>query len=471
MKPSIVRNPTANDNDIVIDVGGISYRLNVLFVNESGQFKLQNSSFVQLEFEDNVFNPILCFRLTVVNTNSEVESSIFTSPQGINEQINFQIQGNGDEFVVIDLEPLTDSNAIPELRFGPKLSCFILNERSYHQQGKTYKTFELVDAKYRDLFYTTQTWSTVDLLGNNVTQLSDADRSVFTGDAIQNLLARFMGTQFIDQTRWDRGAFKTFYTSSQGETPIEILNYLLGEHVSSKSKLPCLLRENKRGELNLQGLDDIYAGVGDRLLGPDIIGTFSLPSSNYNQGGTQSAGLESPWNTAYPVTRYHYLNPACDSATPGLTNNETVGYDFASGQFQIHRSAGESTHALNVYEQQILSKLPGRNTLSFRPGENTLQRRLYTTSYSNSAPEQVSVESRNEILRNTLLLSGSLEFETQGNVNLRSGKFVNMSRETNIRSEFERKLQGLYFVVDTHHVINNTEYNVTAIAVKPQIHE
>ena len=80
MRPNISKNPSVENRDVTIEVGGSKYILEIFFVNSDGFFKVQPNVFKQLEFRDNIYNPFLSITLVLRNNKNELESNMVSSP-------------------------------------------------------------------------------------------------------------------------------------------------------------------------------------------------------------------------------------------------------------------------------------------------------------------------------------------------------------------------------------------------------
>lgn len=476
MRPNISKTPSVENRDVTIEVGGEKYILEIFFVNTSGFLKVQPNVFKQLEFRDNIFNPFLSLTLVLRNNKNEIESNLFTTPTEIFDEGQFEFKGNSDEFVLIkfkpDLQtgPLDDKDQFP---YKLELPCFIKDEVEFVEGEDTYKAFDLMDVKYRELSYPTKQWSTNQVLENQagLSQMSDDERAVFTGDALKNVIETFASDKIINPDRWDKGSSKLFYSSSIDTTPMHIIDYIIENHVSEKNSDMCLLREDKFGKLNFLSIKDIFDGIQkDSLVGPEMVGSFELPTEQEEIGNSYREPNKniSPLIANFPVTKYNYLNFSATSSLERLRSTNVVNYSFTDKKFNFYKKDGDITNTIDYFNDNILSNVPAKNAhVAFEPGENVLKRNLFTTMYSTSDESVARYEGRNELIKNLLYLSNNLELEVFGNINLRSGKFLNIVRKTGIDSKFERKLQGCYFILDTHHIINNTEYISNVIATKP----
>tara|TARA_E500000318_G_C3569248_1_gene217099 strand:- start:3274 stop:4740 length:1467 start_codon:yes stop_codon:yes gene_type:complete len=485
MLPNIKKNPSKENRDITIDVGGTSYILKIFFVNKDGLFRVQKNSFKQLEFRDNIYNPFLSISLVLLNNKNELESNLVTTPKTGIESLQYEFKGNSDEFVLITLKPEIESAGSitkkDKFEYKLELSCFIKDEEEFVEGENTYKIFELMDVKYRELTYPTKEWSTNKTLLKNknikpITQLSDNERSVHTGLALQDVIETFVSDKVINKERWDRGSTKLFYTSPIGTTPMQIMDYIIDNHASEKGNNLCLLREDKFGKLNFLSVEDIFNGISNKrffMQGPEVVGSYELPIDTDNISGSSIAKPAykdiSPFVSNFPIRKYNYLNFAATSSLERLRSTNVINYDFKNKKYSFLKKEGDIERCIKYFDDNFLNSVPSKKAkVAFEPGENVLNRNLFTTLYSTSQDiNSTRYEGRNEVIKNLLYLSNNIEIEANGNLNLRSGKFVNVVRKTGIDSKFERKIQGYYFILDTQHIINNKEYISNIIATKP----
>ena len=476
MRPNISKNPSVENRDVTIEVGGSKYILEIFFVNSDGFFKVQPNVFKQLEFRDNIYNPFLSITLVLRNNKNELESNMISSPTENHGEAQFEFKGNSDEFVLVKFKPDLQTGPLNEKEQFPyqlELPCFIKDEEEFEEEGNKYKIFELMDVKFRELSFPTKQWSTIQVLPDTqpVSQLSDDERAVYTGDALKNVIETFVSKNIINPDRWDRGLSKLFYSSSIDTTPMHIIDYIIENHVSEKNSDMCLLREDKFGKLNFLSIKDIFDGIQkNNQIGPEMVGSFELPTEQDENGKDYRKPNKniSPLVANFPVTKYNYLNFSATSSLERLRSTNVVNYSFKDKKFNFYKKEGDIKNSIDYFNKNFLTNVPAKNAhISFEPGENVLNRNLFTTMYSTSDESIARYEGRNELIKNMLYLSSNIELETNGNINLRSGKFINVIRNTNTDSKFERKLQGCYFILDTQHIINNTEYISNVIATKP----
>lgn len=482
MLPNISKNPNPENRDISINVGGVRYILEIYFVNSDGFLKVQNNIFKQLEFRDNIYNPFLSISLILRNNNNEIESNIVTTKNGPKTELQYDFKGNSDEFVLIkfkpDVETNNNINQKDKFYYQLELPCFIKDEEEFEEAGNKYKIFELMDVKYRELMYPTKQWSTNQTLlkqpqNEPISQLSDFERSVYTGDALKDLIETFISKNVINESRWDRGNSKLFYSSPIGTTPMQIMEYLVDNHVSTNNNDLCLLREDKYGKLNFLSIKDIFDGVSiNNSIGPEVVGSYELPVEANDYGANISPPTYkdiSPFVSNFPIRKYNFLNFSATSSLERIRSTNTVNYNFNNKKFSFYNNEGDIENSIKYFNDNFLTNIPSKKAkITFEPGEKVLDRSLFTTIYSTSQDENTTrYEGRNELIKNLLYLSNNIEIEANGNINLRAGKFINVVRDTGIDSKFERKIQGYYFILDTHHIINNKEYISNVVATKP----
>jgi len=482
MRPNISKNPNPENRDITIEVGGAKYTLELFFVNADGYFKVQPNVFKQLEFRDNIYNPFLSISLVLRNNKNELESNVIPQPDKLNTKLQFEFKGNSDEFVLINFKPLVEEiktiNKKDKFHYKVELPCFIKDEEEFEESGNKYKVFELMDVKYRELMYPTKQWSTNQLLlktSQNIplSQLSDKDRSVYTGDALKDLIETFISNKVINYDRWDRGSSKLFYSSPIDATPMQIMEYLVDNHTSTKNNDACLIREDKYGKLNFLSIKDIFDGVSSGgFIGPEVVGSYELPVENEDTGSKIAKPAYkdiSPFNSNFPIRKYNYLNFSSTSSLERIRSTNIINYSFGDKKFSFYKNEGDIENSIKYFNDNFLNNIPSKKaSITFEPGERVLDRSLFTTLYSTSQDENSArYDGRNEVIKNLLYLSNNIEIEANGNINLRAGKFVNVVRNTGVDSKFERKIQGYYFILDTHHIINNKEYICNVVATKP----
>lgn len=466
------------DREIYIDVNGYKHTLQIFFVNKKGFFRIQKNSFIQLEFNDSIYNPFMSFTLVLKNDYNEIESNSFTSPDSNFEDLHYEFLGNSDELVLIKLQPQNIAEDEYEVEqehyYRIEKQCFIYDEDQVEEEGSVSKVFELMDIKYRELRFPTKPWSTNNLLNGDVTQLSDKDREVYTGDALKNLLKTFTTEGNINEEKWDRGNSKIFYSSLVDTTPLEALQYIIDNHISTEDNSPCLLREDKFGVLNFIPIKKMYEGIikENLAMGPEIVGNYQLPVNGYTDvKDSENAPIVNSLVTNFQINRYSYLNFSAVNTVERLKSINVVKYNFKDKKYNIYRNEGDIDNTIDYINKNYLTNLPGEsNLVNLTPGDMVKSKNTIRTFYNTSQTQDVAVyDGRNELIKNVLFLSNNLEFESVGNLNLKSGKFVNIVREAGITTNFEKKLQGYYLIIDTNHIVTNSKYITNVVAVKPYI--
>jgi hypothetical protein len=144
MRPNISKNPSVENRDVTIEVGGSKYILEIFFVNSDGFFKVQPNVFKQLEFRDNIYNPFLSITLVLRNNKNELESNMISSSTENHGEAQFEFKGNSDEFVLVKFKPDLQTGPLNEKEQFPyqlELPCFIKDEEEFEEEGNKYKIF------------------------------------------------------------------------------------------------------------------------------------------------------------------------------------------------------------------------------------------------------------------------------------------------------------------------------------------
>jgi hypothetical protein len=324
-----------------------------------------------------------------------------------------------------------------------------------------------------------------DELTKDETNLPASEKNeVYTGEAVKDLLTKSLGPASKFSGMFDRGSFKTTYTSPGNKTYAYDLERLLGQHVSveEKHQCPCLLKANRfvlDQEFSLTPLYDIYnhaynhntktSGIymterfvlseqdvssdarsdltgGRELFAPNDIGSYHFPDhsiiSNYTFNDVQNITNA----TRYKPREAHNYD----------SNNKTFHISY------IPQKTFDDEYLNNVSGPVVGSNQPTYNTHDYTNLNRTIEH--YTTNDQSKA----AAHSKNSKLYETIFNGNQLEFTARGGPWRRAMRFCSVETAgQGPGSSFNSKVCGQYLILNVKHEFNSSGYTNTVKATTP----
>jgi len=505
---SIYQENAVNPNTVI---DRSPYYFKVQIVNADGRSQeVQIGAIETLVLQDNidniehtgylVLNNYLDSLERVADINQQNKSASNLTGDYFNETKSsdrgFILKGDSRDFVYIDIIPkLEDSpfkndfdNAKQSNVFRIRLSMAIYNTEEIlgDMPGKKFKKLYLRGLHSDILEYKNSYFNTASLLETNelIQDLSNQDRSVFTGDAIKSFLSTFFKDANLSikfSNNFESGSTKIFFSSPVNYKGIDCLNYLMSRHVSSKDNNydRCILEcDRYTSEFSLISLSDYFKNAvkqssftsensGDLYLETFKLGNYS---DSYNTYNIKKVSARVPSESLF-FKSFGTINNFSYDPMPGILTQKHIAsqivhsHDGDSKTFNIEFSNNSIQKVMEAYENNYVKPFKGVSQTSpyknFVPGSLRTSQKNINNIFSifSDNPEQRLNMGRNEALFDTIFLNNIVYFKVPGSTHRQAGTFIGIDRDGGTSdSDFDTKILGVYFVIEVKHIFEKNEY-------------
>lgn len=498
MIPGPIENLSRNNSilkDTIVQIQDNNYVFDVRLISGDGEeVGLKFSAIEELKIIDDLKNFGHYGHIIFENTLDVIESLqyINSNYQG-KQSSNFKpyvFRGDGRDFLIINIFPqikqddfINSANSFAtEKSFGLSFIFSIYDYEDILTQDK--------DVKFKKLYfwdYTYQILSERDSYfstGNISQGLSNSDRSIYSGDAIKELLKKTfvedINSKINFSKLWDTGNDKIFYSSNPGFKAIDDLNYLLNLHVSNRNNFfsPCILRKERTGDWSLLSIYQYFKAAyfkGTSRLG-DVAGGYFIENmvlgklnagNNDNNAPSRRPGVN--LNTAnFPdysiIEDFHLSNMSASDSQSFITSHYVHNYDLSKKLFSIDCKDNNINNSLQIYNNLFVSSLKGKagNSPTSNLNLNKLRKEgkniknVYNVNYN----ENLRLNSgRNKILLSSLFLNTTISFRARGSTKRQAGRFISIDRaDAAFDNKFDNKMLGIYLILSVEHTFAKGSY-------------
>jgi len=482
------------------------YRFNIGLVTSDGRYQeLRVGAINNLVIEDTFLNFYQSGYIIINNTFDAVErvsdlnnvknaTSVSTSAA----VKGYLMRGDARDLLIVDIMPElsegadygTSKDADADKAFLMSYAFAIYNTEEIlgSSPGQKFKKMYFWDIHYELLREKNSYFSTANLIDSDfISSFDDSERGIYTGDAIKEFLSDF----FKEEDGWpvkigdtfDQGSTKIFFSSPARFKGIDCLHYLLDRHASSikNSFDKAYLRiERHNSTFNLESLNDIFkkavgsASNSASVMGANYLETFKLGA--YSQIKDSTYELDSvsftPLNALF-MDKYGTVNNFTVDPMPGEFTQEFIApvlvhsYSHNDKSFYIDQDRNSMSASLSVYKTNYVDSFKGVGQGAGEIYENLFpgQYRLTNknvknvfTIISDDADQRLS-QGRNKVLQNSVFFNNTINFRVPGATFRQAGHFVGLTFDgAGKESEFNKKLLGVYFVIDVKHIFSGNEY-------------
>ena len=409
----------------------------------------------------------------------------------------FTFVGGGMDFLFLEITPKGMEGE--NMSFRRLFSIYDFNDEIPRGDDRLrLKHIKFRDASFEYLSNINTEWSTTHALKRlypglskkPLSQLKNSERSIYTGDAIKDLLQSMFSYTTVQFSDFDRGATKIFVTPSMGSTAIEVLDYILQRHVSEKTNEPCLLKieGNNPDHWSLKPLSTYFklanikidGGDGKQVCvtGPKCFERFTV-SSHSNDTMTLSGDsinmnprpsfieLDFPEKGTISSHKLNYLST--DRQARITSTSPVHTYDKGTGTFAIHGRDNNTNNYDSFFRYHFIDEMfvnedTGGSRVCNVP--SSLIRSVYT-----SHDDDVHA-SRNDSLAAEVLFGNTIQFNLPGLQlgQLRTtGTFVTIDSHPGARNNtpYGHRLYGQWILTSVIHGFTQDSYDNSLIASKP----
>ena len=439
---------------VSINANGTEYKLESTLFNSHGEGRfIVSNCFEELTFETYQTSPFLMGSLTLVNESNmdSLNKLNFNSPiSNINEY------GDGSLFLKIKITFVDRNNKIVTLLD----KFFVVKSKIDTVQKSVRQTvYYFVDVLFNHLNNKRQSWST-DLLNEKHAINQYGKQTVNSGRALKHLLETFTGQKdIIDETNWDNGRGKIYYTLPAGVPALVGISEILNSYVSSDESSGVFtyysgkfqLKSLKKHITQLYNKEPGVAQVGqassDKIkLSKSLAAIFKIQTNDNQQEYSNKSAVDlfGRYFNYIPISlqdiRLKDIQP--DSTINKLTKNEVIQFNIKSKQLTIHSDQG----TINRVEQVTgLEALPDGNDNKINIDNNkeyNIKKKMFVLSHDDSTRHLGTIKLQNDLFSNLTKAS----FTTTGNINFNANKFIYMTLDLKSKNEFAKKLPGFWYI-------------------------
>ncbi len=471
-----------------------------LFNPEGDKVTLTKREVKELKLIDNLRDPWVRGSIAIDNTQSAIERFV-TDPADREFQPDlaplkgYTYRGDGRDFIQIEIIPL-DSGDLSEFTnddkdfkttFGLRYIFSIKQGSNTTINGTECKFFNIGDAdeeilKEKKAFFSTGKLATPE--GVEAAQSNNEGRYATTGDSIRAILNDNLdGGNVINDSEFEAGASKLFYSSPINNTAYDDLNYLLDRHVSNSSSndFSFLKKSNYTGEYNLQSAESIFgkafqknSNVGGELFVENftINGMDSGDSSIIEPSKKAPAGaLE--FGSKGDVLNYKFFDTDGEQYKKAIKTQVVNSYDFKNKRFNIEVKDSSVATVRDKFSDVYVNPLKGDNNKPYPNLPLTDLQKENQTFESNFSEYGESSEIRksygsNKLLKSSLFSNMAIEIIIKGQLLRKTGTFFSVDRQgAYIENQYDNKVLGMYLLTEVEHqFIDESNYIQRIVGIK-----
>ena len=523
-----VKDLQSTDNRTDIDTDGEAkieqlddraFKYRVELVNRDGhRLKISHGAIEELVFTNSIFNWWTEGYLIYKNPKDWSERQSAESEDSLGtEMTTWRFRGDGRDYIRIYLDPITDQDPNKNLMvpgfevpvYTIKLFCCIyeVEDISVNEgDGKKSKKISFWDQRYHAMQEKNSYWNTVDAATRKsdvgtfrqpASHLSNSQRSVSTGLAIQDLLETHLGEaeqgvpiEFEkdgEEITWDPGTTKIFHHAGGNETAADTLDYLLKCHNSSDStkQQPCILQVSRDDKWSLLPFDEYYTRAYDKQL-KQADGWLSEIFMIAGEGANEKNRI--PPRPKTPRKGGDWYFNVYNEATNNVNDYEFTemayydhptsvavhAYDHSSGQFVIHQEDGDISKAKQFFQSTVVDKAYGDTDSGAKAAmvlnKAKIENKAMTSVFAGSSSDRATALNigRNETIKQMMYLGNAIKFNVKGMTNRQAGRLISVDRQSYYNeTNYDSKILGCYFVTMVTHKITTEGYFNEIIGVKP----
>jgi len=491
------------------------YIFNVSLITADGRYQeLRMGAINNLVIEDNFANFYHSGYIVLNNTFDAVERVVefekendCVKAQGTartnNKVKGYLMRGDARDLLVVDIMPIldddddskviapsNDEDANTVFRISLVFAIYNTEEILGNAPGQKFKKLYFWDIHYellkeKDSYFTTANF----IESETLSQLDDGERGILTGDAIKNFLTEFFSEEdgweiSVDEENFDKGESSIFFSSPAKFKGIDALQYLLSHHSSSNKNnfdQGFLRLDRHSSTFSFKSLADIFKTAladvsnSDTSIGSGYLETFKLGAYSESSECYNLERVDFTPAGALFLDKYGTINNFSYDPMPGEITQQNIAtvavhsYDFDCKQFQIDQERNSITSTLSVFKDNYVETFKKASKKfadvyeNVFPGDyriaNKNIRNTYTI-YGAEGNENLRLsQGRNKVLYNTIFMNSCINFRVPGTTLRQAGSFIGVNFDgASSTSEFNKKLLGVYLVLNVKHIFSGSEY-------------
>jgi hypothetical protein len=466
---------------------------------------LQKSAILELDIEDNVYNPFFDGHIIIDNTENVIER--FKTDPSLTEFGNqtvfqgYRTRGDGRDILLLSILPVEGgedgynlgSDSFNEI-FGLQAMFVLTDEEDLTTDTGKSKKYRIKDFDYQILNERKLFFSSVSILGKtvDVSNLTDSEKSVPTGKIIKEILKKALSNDEIiykekingveTTPHFEDGCSTLFYSSPAENSALDDLSFIYSLHVSDniKKDFAFLNKTQFTGEYTLESASSIFKKSFNKKLdsgGQYFIENFTMAGqrdvNNIIQNDVKKPLNALEFGETGDIIDVKFFNPPGGEYQNKLKTNLVHSYNFEGKKFIIDSISGNIENVKEDFTELYVNPMKGKDEpkpyflLNNTQKANLNYDNVFTIFDKDNDFIRLSV-GRNKILKDALKLNLGVELTVQGGLHRHAGKFISIDRTGSyIENDFDSKFMGIYFILSVKHIfIKDITYLNKIVAVK-----
>lgn len=479
-----------NNNRIILN--GEEYEMIIRLFNTDKDFILPHLLFEKISITESIVDWQFSGYIDIKNQYEQIER--FRDNLRIKNNELFYFRMDGSDKIEITLTPTfvvdgkkSDSTIIEGLR--PKMQL--------HFVGSIYDTEDLDDSTmehkrkrlyFWDVAYNTAIESCISFSSGayvreilkqpSVSNLSDVNRAVETGNLLKYLFENKLGTK-VSSSNWDVGVNKIFHVSPAQFTLNDNINYLLDRHVSSASTksnnavYPAILNKNRfDNSMELIPYNALFQSYKT-----EFIEKFTFPDNTVRD--VPIAPLRSNPKNSFTfgimstINNYKYTKMAGMDSMKAINTKSVSWYDPKSKRFLTSIQDNSVISAKNNFKDISSILNTNRSNAMFvlnrtKTENRSIEQRYMSGAHNTAGDLAIGVCNT---LKAALMLNDCISFNAIGVPHRTSGAFIDIHSDNDLQGAWEDRFLGAWLILEITHEIVPSIYRNSIVATKPNTTE
>ena len=481
-------------------------------VDRTNKIRLTKPAIVNLDIQENLFEPFCSGSITVNNPFDYIEDNHYTT-------------GDGNDYLHVNLcllEERKNANTLamrnrlmrrltlrgdPAPGWEPGLRyTFVItdegNSVSKTDRSNNFKTYRLVDKNYAKLnqeIPTGKKYPTDDM--KKLAKEMDDDRQISVGACIKQVLIDVLGDGVISDG-WDYGshlvgepngirpADQEYITIPANWRYSDLLKYLMGINYSKTGELPVqtiLYFDRYVQKYSLKAIDAIFKdndlltvegfGLGD-LTG--LVDEQTQQGTKIKDGERFGTNKNNPKDSKARINVNEGMLKSVNVTTPMISYGDEYFVNYSAGfRDQTAGTMGQIQisleHVVGPWKRAFVDvfKLVGGEAQPFVPYNKIRGKTVKTMILTFDRPQTIENIVTSQMVSNLTFLNLQLTIDNQGDTQRQPGTFIDLfklkSDETEAELYSDGKILGRWFVTKVHHRFFKDSYQNVMQCVKTYV--
>lgn len=469
--------------------------------------KISRGSIKELVINDNVYEWYHSGYMVISNPKNVLEraSKKYIGAEEIDvDPYRFRSDGRDYIYIEMDVPVYDDVNSAESLNnevYTMKMMMSVYDTQDITGATPDDKQKKIYFWDYRQQLFDERNmwWSTAHAVKrqgemdtyHSLHMTKDSSRTVYTGDAIKDLITQCLETEKTTpefEDNFSKGGEKLFYTSPTASRATDDLKYLVEHHVhDSKSAEPCILRLNRyTDKWSLMPISEIFHKAtgkdetsGELQLDRFFLADESLPtevSTNQLRTPKDPHAMNNMFTEANMINDFEFTETSAKESSDFINTTLVHMYDNKNKQFTVNMEQSDIEAVREYMKTNLFDKMisgAGGAHPAVVLNRTKIDNRNVKSQFTMTATQvRNSLEGRNKTMMAGILAGNTIMFNVKGSTSRQSGKFISIDRDSGFTdNDFDDKILGQYFVTSVIHNIGPQGYNNQVIGVKPYLYK